>query len=916
MKIRRIKFSRSLIKPLLVQIKLGIPAILLLLTFSINAADECGVAIDGGTITCDGDGIPVTDSNPYASGINYSIDGLTLDVNNAATDITISANKAVFLTGTGNNPIQINLANTLAITTDGGIHADAVVAKQLGAGAVGIDSNSTILTQGNDGEGLLGWINNATNNSAISINATGTIETQGINAAVIMGYTIGLGSVSITTEANLSSSQTFSDNVIGWIDNATSNGSISLSVPSGNLSTFGTFSPGIQAYNIGLGTTNITSSAIISTSGSGSHAISATHTNVNNTQNIAIEINGGSVLTTNSENAGIYADTKGIGQFLINLNSGSINSAGHGVHAIASSGGTLNIASNTTIENSLGANVIRNGDRNNDGIDNVGGNILVNSAGTLTGNIILGLGNDTFNFTSGTITGDFYADDVTASPTDGNDTFNWTGGTLNGGIFTGNGSDAVSLSLLADYQGNEIINGGDSVSTADTFIDQLTFNGINATVSDATLMNWEKITLDDSVLSFSGSLIVGNEATTGLYIQNNATLNSFSDFSITGNLNNANLINLSDGDAKDTLTINGDYTGTNSTIKLDTVLFDGFSDTDKIIITGNSAGATRLDISNIAGIGANTNANPILIVQVDGDSLGTFGLTTPLAVNGYNYSLEKIGNNWYLQGVAIDVDLSINKEIVTAPPYFIDDTTVYRLTITNNGPAVATNVVVSDVMTNLNLQSLNAPTCTPASFPCTIASLGVGASETIIVLTSFIDSGVFDNTASVSSPQNDTNFSNNADTSANGGTAFNPDMSISLNNCVSPLSVGQDLIYELTIKNEGDYNINGVQYESQLSAFLDISQWECMAFNGANCPTSTGTGNVNALADFPAGSSLSYLINAQTIGLIGDIVNSTAQVNVPLMVPERNTVNNFTHDIDALLDLIFGNGFDCVPAGN
>jgi hypothetical protein len=81
------------------------------------AADECGVAVAGGTVLCDGDGTPATDANPYAAGIIYGpIDGLTLNVNGAATSVnsTIAVNGAG---GLSSGDVVINVANTVDVTT-------------------------------------------------------------------------------------------------------------------------------------------------------------------------------------------------------------------------------------------------------------------------------------------------------------------------------------------------------------------------------------------------------------------------------------------------------------------------------------------------------------------------------------------------------------------------------------------------------------------------------------------------------------------------------------------------------------------------------------------------------------------------------------------------------------------------------
>ncbi|MDR0786666.1 MAG: autotransporter outer membrane beta-barrel domain-containing protein [Gemmatimonadota bacterium] len=104
------------------------------------------------------------------------------------------------------------------------------------------------------------------------------------------------------------------------------------------------------------------------------------------------------------------------------------------------------------------------------------------------------------------------------------------------------------------------------------------------------------------------------------------------------------------------LTVNGDYVGAGGTIAMNTVLGDDASPTDRLVVTGNTSGATRLRITNAGGPGAQTRGDGIQVVQVDGASDGLFTLDGRLAAGAYNYRLYKNGvggdaadGNWYLR---------------------------------------------------------------------------------------------------------------------------------------------------------------------------------------------------------------------------------------------------------------------------
>jgi autotransporter family porin len=62
-------------------------------------------------------------------------------------------------------------------------------------------------------------------------------------------------------------------------------------------------------------------------------------------------------------------------------------------------------------------------------------------------------------------------------------------------------------------------------------------------------------------------------------------------------------LNLSDGKAGDILTIQGDYVGNNGYLFLDTVLGNDSSPTDKLVITGEATGTTKVTVTNKGGAG-------------------------------------------------------------------------------------------------------------------------------------------------------------------------------------------------------------------------------------------------------------------------------------------------------------------------
>ncbi|NOR72241.1 MAG: DUF11 domain-containing protein, partial [Methylomarinum sp.] len=115
-------------------------------------------------------------------------------------------------------------------------------------------------------------------------------------------------------------------------------------------------------------------------------------------------------------------------------------------------------------------------------------------------------------------------------------------------------------------------------------------------------------------------------------------------------------------------------------------------------------------------------------------------------------------------------DVAVTKSLDAAAPFTVGDTIQYTLVVSNSGPDAASDVVVTDTPTNLNITNVSSTNC--SSFPCTITTLSNGASETIIVTATIPASGSFDNAVSVAADESDPDASNNSDNTGNGGNAL------------------------------------------------------------------------------------------------------------------------------------------------
>ncbi|WP_213758230.1 autotransporter outer membrane beta-barrel domain-containing protein [Citrobacter freundii] len=154
-----------------------------------------------------------------------------------------------------------------------------------------------------------------------------------------------------------------------------------------------------------------------------------------------------------------------------------------------------------------------------------------------------------------------------------------------------------------------------------------------------------------------GSTLGGNGTVNG-NVDNAGTLRfgdntaAQSGFIINGNVTNKGSIASSGTTPGNTLTINGNYTGTGGNLTLNTYLGDDSSPTDELIVAGDVDGKTTLYINQAGGEGAFTDQG-IEIVNVGGTSTDdAFSLGNRVLIGPYEYRLYEDNENWYLRSQA------------------------------------------------------------------------------------------------------------------------------------------------------------------------------------------------------------------------------------------------------------------------
>jgi uncharacterized repeat protein (TIGR01451 family) len=244
-------------------------------------------------------------------------------------------------------------------------------------------------------------------------------------------------------------------------------------------------------------------------------------------------------------------------------------------------------------------------------------------------------------------------------------------------------------------------------------------------------------------------------------------------------------------------------------------------------------------------------------------------------------------------------DLSIVKT-GTPNPVTVGQSLTYVLTIKNNGPSAATNVVVSDpVPPGATLQSATPSAggnCTTgAVVTCTFPSVAAGATVSVaIIVTAPPQPGILTNTAVVSSSVADPNPANNSsttNTTVTGGSPGTADLSITKVANPNPVLPGQTVTYLITVTNNGPSAATNVVVSDPVP--LGATLQTATPSAGGSC--TTGAVVTCTFPSLAASASATVTIAVTAPLQAGSLTNTVVvSSNVPDPNPANNTATTVT----------------------
>ncbi|KFJ50024.1 autotransporter outer membrane beta-barrel domain-containing protein [Brucella abortus] len=523
-----------------------------------------GVLSDVGRLTKNGSGtLTLTADNTYTGGGTVFAGGV------------VSVDKEVRL---GGGDLTFN-GGTLQVTGTGWTSTSRAVSLQAGGGTFDIEdaANNFAVTQGVTGAG------------GLMKSGTGTVTLSGVNTYT-GGTTLTAGTLAAASDNNLggaSGGLTFNGGTLQVMGTSWTSTNRAVSLQAGG----GTFDIEDAANNFAV-TQGVAGAGGLTKSGSGTLTLSGANsytgaTTVSAGTLVVANDNTGGGTTTVDVGAGLQIGTGGVSGSLAGdiVNNGTLvvdrSNAFDLANVISGTGSlTKNGAGTLTLS---GVNSYTGGTTVSAGIltltgDNTGGGTTTVDAGAV---LQIGTGG-----TSGNLAGDI----------------------ANNGALVVNRSDALNLANAISGAGSLMKSGAGT----------LTLSGANSYTGATTVS--------------AGTLTQGaaggfSTASSRYDVDTDGTLDLGGFDTMLAALYNAGTINMNVGAAGSTLMVNGDYVGHDGTIVFNTVLGDDNSKTDKLMVGGDTAGNTNVQVVNRDGLGAQT-VKGIEIITVGGQSNGVFSLVS------------------------------------------------------------------------------------------------------------------------------------------------------------------------------------------------------------------------------------------------------------------------------------------------
>lgn len=315
--------------------------------------------------------------------------------------------------------------------------------------------------------------------------------------------------------------------------------------------------------------------------------------------------------------------------------------------------------------------------------------------------------------------------------------------------------------------------------------------------------------------------------------------------------------------------------------------------TTGIVTVPSPSGSGDLD-QTISLLPVNAEVTYTVNVHIPNSVTGTPLLSNTASVSTSTSDVNTSNNTATTPGIPMaSADLSIT-ETPSTGQYQPGTSTTYTVTVTNNGPATASNVHITDLIDDLlpagsaiiSWTATGSGVTVPSgafsgAIDQTYASLPSGASITYNVTIKTPSNGTVNevNKASVTSDTYDPDITNNTASSS-----LTPDIiaDVVINKTPKTTSQtqyvpGNPIEYLITVKNNGPSDAQNVNVLDNAPTGTFLSSWTATADNSFIPAATSGTGNLNqTISSLPNGVTVTYDVILTTSSNATDNVTNTA----------------------------------------
>lgn len=344
---------------------------------------------------------------------------------------------------------------------------------------------------------------------------------------------------------------------------------------------------------------------------------------------------------------------------------------------------------------------------------------------------------------------------------------------------------------------------------------------------------------------------------------------------------------------------------------LDVVITDTLPAGVTLVSTSGCAeDPTGVPTCTVGTLASGNSAQVTVTVTVDSDTTGS--LTNTASVTS-STTLTNTGDDSVSEDteVSTEADLAITK-VDDVDPVVAGNNLIYTLEVTNAGPSDALDVVVTDTLpAGVTFVSTTGCAEDPSGEPdCTLGTIAAGGSAqyTLEVTVDASTSGQITNTASVASS---TNLINTGDDSASEDTTVEveSDLTLTKTDNVDPVAAGNNLVYTLTVNNEGPSDAQDVVVTDTLPAGVTLVSTSGCSEDPSGVPDCTlGTIAAGANAQY----TVTVTVDSDASGSLTN--NATVTASSPLINTGDDTASEITTVIQEA-DLSITKTDDADPVG-